>query len=151
MGVNIIPYGKLSGVPLNIYSNVFHLCITYGKTFSNIVKYMTMNFDLLWKKLEKIWIIVTNFKAGQHLNYWTKSRVATVSEKILDNENFSRSGKSGNFISSRSNFKLCSWIGHMMSRVLGNISCDLDLDPEVKVRGQGQWSNIEFSCKCFSS
>ena len=24
------------------------------------------------------------------------------------------------------NFKLCSCIGHMMSRVLGNISCDLD-------------------------
>ena len=34
-----------------------------------------------------------------------------------------------------SNFKLCSWIGHMiMMRVLGNILCDLD--PKVKVKDQ---------------
>ena len=33
-----------------------------------------------------------------------------------------------------SNFKLKSCIGHMIKRVLGNISCDLD--PKVKVKGQ---------------
>ena len=43
-----------------------------------------------------------------------------------------------------SNIKLCWCMGHMMSRVLGNISCDLDpLDP-------GSRSNNVFSCKCIS-
>ena len=34
----------------------------------------------------------------------------------------------------RSNFKLCSWIGHMILRVLVNIS--YDIDPKIKVKGQ---------------
>ena len=33
-------------------------------------------------------------------------------------------------VSPRSNFKLCTWIGHIMQRVVGNILCDLD--PKVK-------------------
>ena len=33
-----------------------------------------------------------------------------------------------------SNFKFCLCIGHMMSRVLGDVSCDLD--PKFKVKGQ---------------
>ena len=32
-----------------------------------------------------------------------------------------------------SNIKLCRCIGHMMSRVLGNILCDLDTKVKVKL------------------
>ena len=53
--------------------------------------------------------VIVVFPDHTHLLFFssrvTQSRVATVREKVLENEKFSRSGKSGNYIFSKGNLK----------------------------------------------